>query len=53
MVGRDFQKSLQPFVAYRFSVFEDNVYVDPSGVLDGSLTMPTSPLKALCRALHI
>ena len=25
MVGRDFQKSLQPFVAYRFSVFEDNV----------------------------
>ena len=35
MVGGDFQKSLQLFVAYGYCVFEDDVCVDPSGVLDG------------------
>ena len=35
MVGRDFQKSLQIFVAYGYCVFEDDVCVNPSGVLDG------------------
>ena len=35
MVGGDFQKSLQLFVAYEYCVFEDDVCVDASGVLDG------------------
>ena len=35
MVGGDFQKSLQLFVAYGYCVFEDDVCVDLSGVLDG------------------
>ena len=34
MVGGDFQKPLQLFVAYGYCVFEDGVCVDPSGVLD-------------------
>ena len=34
-MGGDFQKSLQLFSAYGYCVFEDNVSVDPSGVLDG------------------
>ena len=34
MVGGDFQKSLHLFVAYGYCVFEDDVYVDPSGVQD-------------------
>ena len=38
MVGGDFQKSLQLFVAYGYCVFEDDVCVDPSGVLDGNIT---------------
>ena len=35
MVGGDFQKSLQRFVAYGYRVFEDDICVDPSGILDG------------------
>ena len=35
MVGGDFQKSLQLFVAYGYYVFEDGVCVDPSNVLNG------------------
>ena len=37
MVGGDFQKSLQLFVAYGYCVFEDDVCVDPypSGILNG------------------
>ena len=35
MVGGDFQKSLQPFVAYGYCVFEDDVCVDPSGIPNG------------------
>ena len=34
MVGGEFQKSLQRFVAYGYCVFEDDVFVDPYGVLD-------------------
>ena len=35
MVGGDFQKPLQLFVAYGCCVFEDDVRVNPSSVLDG------------------
>ena len=35
MVGRDFQKSLQPFVVYGYCVLEDDACVDPSSVPDG------------------
>ena len=34
-MGGDFQKSPQLFVAYGYYVFEDDICVDPSGVLDG------------------
>ena len=35
MVGGDCQKPLQLLAAYGCCVFEDDVCVDPSGVLDG------------------
>ena len=35
MVGGDFQKSLQLFVAQGYCVFKDGICVDPSGVLNG------------------
>ena len=34
MVGGDFQKSLQLFIAYGYCVFEDDVCVDLSSALD-------------------
>ena len=35
MVGGDFHKSLQLFFTYGYYVFEDDVSIDPSSVLDG------------------
>ena len=34
-MGGDFQKSLHLFFSYGYYVFEDDVYVDPSGIPDG------------------
>ena len=36
MVGGDFQKSLQLLVSYGYCVFEDDVCVNPAGILGGS-----------------
>ena len=50
----DFQKSLQLFVTNGYCVFEDNVCVDLSGVLDGKLdyiNVPFSMLFARARCL--
>ena len=51
MVGGDFQKSLQLFVAYGYCVFEDDVCVDPypSGILDGRPNYAYDSLR--CRTL--
>ena len=35
MVGGDLRKSLQLLVAHGYCVFEDDVCVNPSGVLNG------------------
>ena len=49
MVGGDFDKSLQLFVTYGYCVFEDDVCVDLSGILDRrSKYVNITFFRALC-----
>ena len=44
---RGFQKSLQLFVANGYCVFEDDVFIDLSGVLDGKPDYANVPFSKI------